>query len=382
MSVEAIKLSDCIPGLEQSVVPAWVMLPEPVEFVWANDAALGLWRASSREELFARDMISKAPAKVVARTRDVVARVLAGNIVREEWTFYPRGEPELVLLDLRAVRLDDGRLAVLNQATTITEAVPAAVQRAVAVFRHSAVISAFVDGHGVIVSQNPAALLLFGETRSWLRWFADPSRAEAMLAEALTGEAVRAEVPVLAQGQPRWHVVEVQSLRDPITGELGVLVEHHDETARVEAERLAQSRGEHIDELSETLALVEAQRREILALSAPILEVGGGTLAVPIIGSFDEQKGEELEGRLLEAVSARGVREVIFDLTGVAEVEEQTAARLRQLVSAIRLLGARPRITGVCARLAVELLDAGFDLDAIPTSRSLAEGLGRAHRRR
>jgi rsbT co-antagonist protein RsbR len=377
MSTEPVLLADCEAGLELVAVPAWVIEIEPTKIIWANEPALELWHARTRAELYARDMDTGAPEKVRARVRHIVEQVCAGKVLREEWAFYPRGEAIMVLVDFRAVTLSDGRLGVLNQALPIVDAAPPSLRRAITMSRHSSVMSAFVDADGGILSKNPAALLAFGEMRSWTSWLSDRAQAEEILRRVAAGETVRTQAQVAAGEESRWHVIEAQALRDPVTGELGVLVEHSDETARIEAEQLADSRSQRIDALSATLRVVEQQRREILALSAPLLDVGDRTLAVPIIGRLSETQTGEIMAKILDAVAAHDVRHVILDLTGMPEVDERSAARLRQLVRALRLLGATPTITGIRPELALALTSSGFDLEGVATLRSLAEGLRR-----
>lgn len=192
--------------------------------------------------------------------------------------FYPRGEPTMKLVELRGVTRPDGGFGMLNQALPLTDTATESLHRAITMSRHSSIMSALVGADGGILTQNPAALFAFGQSHSWTSWFREPGQAERLLRAALAGETARAQLQVAAGGVLRWHMVDAHALRDPVTGELGVLVEHSDETARVEAEQLAESRGQRIE-------IVEQQRREILSLSAPILDVGDQTLAVPIPAS-------------------------------------------------------------------------------------------------
>jgi rsbT co-antagonist protein RsbR len=365
-------------SLVHSAVPVWVIVGETIKFVWANDLALELWHAPDRAELFARDMIAGAPEKVLARTRHVVEQVRTGKIVREEYVFYPRGKPTPVVLDLRGVLLADGSLGVLNQALPLSET-PDAVRRAMTMARHTTIMAALVRADGSILTKNPAALLAFDEHDSWIAWLADANLAPEILRAALAGETVRVLAQVSARGSLRWHMIDAHALRDPVSGELGVLVEHIDETARIDAEQLAAARGQRIDDLSATVELIERQRREILALSAPLLDVGHRTLAVPIIGRLDDEQSNALMSKLLDAVRDRGARHVILDVTGVAEIDQGSALRLQRLLSALRLLGAASTITGVRPALALELTQSGVDLEGVTTLRSLAAGLQHAH---
>lgn len=382
MTAEFIHLARCEAGLAQSAVPVWIFVADTTEFVWANDAAVELWQAPDRAELFGRNVLAGAPEKVLARTRHAVEQVRAGKIVREEWAFYPKGKSTMVLLDLRGIMLADGRLGVLNQALPVEAATSGSLQRTITMARHSSVLTALVADGGRILTQNPAASIAFGELGSWTSWFCDVTQAKQILGRALAGESVKAQARVTARGQQRWHMVDAQALRDPVTGDLGALVEHSDETARIDAERLAEDRGQRIDVLSAALDLVEQQRREILELSAPILDIGDQTLAVPIIGRLGDTQSVEIMTKLLDAVAARSVRHVILDVTGVATVDEGSANRLQQMVRALGLLGATPMITGIRPQLAQELTNAGFDLDGVTTLRSLAQGLRRLEGRR
>jgi rsbT co-antagonist protein RsbR len=377
VALELARLVDCEIGLALSPIPVWVISYDDaiLKMVWANDAALELWRAPSREDLFARDFMTGAPEKVSARLRHAVEQARLGRILREEFAFYPRGKPVMKLVELRGIIRLDGGFGMLNQALPVDETATEALQRAIVMSRHSSVMSSLVRADGRILAQNPAALQTFGESESWTSWFFEPAEAEQLLRTALAGEAARAQVQVMARGVLRWHLVDAHPLRDPVTSELGVLAEHSDETARIEAEQLAEARAQHIDELNTTLAIVEQQRREILALSAPILDIGDRTLAVPIIGQFSREQSEEIAIKLLDAVSNRNARHVILDVTGVAAVDEGSAGRLHHLLRSLRLLGVTPMITGVSPALALQLVGSGLDLSGVSISRSLADGL-------
>lgn len=354
MSVVCAKLQECEAGLAVSPSPVWVADVQTLAVLWANPPALELWRASSLEELYHRDLITGAPERVLARLRNVIARVLAGEVLCEEWTFYPRGEPTTWLLHLRKISLPDGSDAMLNQAMPLAVEASPSVMRALVAMRHLSTPVAYVGEAGDLRMQNPAAMAEFGETTTtgttgttgtWPAWFVDPAQAWRILRAAHAGAHVHEEARVRGQQGERWHVIEAHPLRDPVLGDLGVLALHRDETARLAAQQSA----------AEQLRVVEAQRLEILALAAPILVVGADTLALPIIGRLDAARSGEIMERLLLTITERRARRVILDLTGVVEMDEVGVGRLVALFAAIRLLGAAPVLTGVRPALA-ELL--------------------------
>lgn len=61
--------------------------------------------------------------------------------------------------------------------------------------------------------------------------------------------------------------------------------------------------------------LLQQVSSELRRVSTPILQVGEGVLALPIVGTFDEPRANDARDDLLKAV-ARTVPQVVIDLTG------------------------------------------------------------------
>ncbi|MGK3987931.1 PAS domain-containing protein [Sorangium sp. So ce136] len=372
-------LDQRLSALELSILPTWVYDHDLYRFPWANAKALQFWRATDRAELLARDL-SDLSAAVRARL-DGYLRVLAeGGTVVEDWTLYPRGKPATVTLHGQAIRLDDERLAILFQALPKGAGVDASMVRGVEAVRHSSVLVSLVDREGTVLFHNPAALRAFG----------DAPRIDAAFPDEGVGAAVRGaidadapwsgEVQVLTADGERWHQVEARRTTDPVTGAPAVLVQQLDVTAQRRAEGQIEEQGRLIDELNRSLALVEEQRRQILELSAPILDVGRGTLAVPLIGRLDAERGGELGERLLPAIVAQRASHVVLDVTGADALDPDGAAALEQLARAIQLLGSRPILTGVRPEVARALVDVDLGEDLV-VLRSLGRGLEVSRRR-
>lgn len=128
--------------------------------------------------------------------------------------------------------------------------------------------------------------------------------------------------------------------------------------------------------LREKLLQIEAQREVIRALSSPIIEVWDKVLTVPIIGAIDSSRAAELMDNLLQAVTRSRARYAILDLTGVEEVDSDTAAHLLGLVRAVRLLGAESVITGIHPRIAQTIVDLELETRGLTVLASLREALG------
>ncbi|WP_437911487.1 PAS domain-containing protein [Sorangium sp. So ce302] len=133
--------------------------------------------------------------------------------------------------------------------------------------------------------------------------------------------------------------------------------------------------------LQTKLDVIEAQQRVIRELAAPIIEVWDGVLALPMIGVVDSARTADAMESLLEAISSRGARFAVLDLTGVQMVDTKVADHLIKLVRAIQLLGAEGIICGIRPTVAQTMVALGLDLSAIVTKANLRAGLMHCMRR-
>src|SRR5262245_10258983 len=138
-----MKWTQRMAGMELSVIPVWVIDPEPMRILWANSAAVKIWQARDEDEQLARELFCVAP-HVIARTQTIVALLRQGQTVFEEWTLYPRGVPTPVKLHFAGVPLDDGRIGMLNQAMLGELAQQPTLLRGIEALHHTTVKVALV----------------------------------------------------------------------------------------------------------------------------------------------------------------------------------------------------------------------------------------------
>ncbi len=120
---------------------------------------------------------------------------------------------------------------------------------------------------------------------------------------------------------------------------------------------------------------VEAQAREIIDISTPVLKVWDGVLVSPLIGSLDSRRAEKFTEVLLNGVAKNQAQVVLIDITGVAAIDTQIARHLLEASSAVQLLGAKVILTGVRPAIAQTFVHLGVDLEKIISRSSLASGL-------
>ena len=216
--------------------PVWLYDPHRSRGVYANRPALALWGAERLEDLLARDFSVLSPA-VKTRTDRLVQLTADGGEVSERWTFYPNGQPFTVEATISAFPLAEGPDILLFEASPVE--VGAEERRAVEALRHTSAAITLFARDGARLFANPTAYGAYGDREGGFAGpFVDPEAGQALFAAALAGEH-RAGVHEVATRQGRrWHHMDAHPVSDPVTGDLGVLLNEQDVTARVEAESL------------------------------------------------------------------------------------------------------------------------------------------------
>lgn len=128
-------------------------------------------------------------------------------------------------------------------------------------------------------------------------------------------------------------------------------------------------------ELEEKLAIIEEQRAAIHTLSAPIIHVWDGVLALPVVGLLDQERAADMTERILHAVVHSRAHYAILDLTGVAQVDAVTADHVVRILQAIQLLGAQAFVTGIRPAVAQTLTALGTGFAGVKTLSNLREAL-------
>lgn len=124
--------------------------------------------------------------------------------------------------------------------------------------------------------------------------------------------------------------------------------------------------------------VIEAQRATLRELSTPIIPITDTTMVMPLIGTIDSQRAQQVMEALLMGVSNYHANLVILDITGVPIVDTQVAQAFIQAAQAVKLLGAQVMLTGIQPQIAQTLVHLGVDLRGIQTCGSLQAGIAAA----
>ncbi len=142
------------------------------------------------------------------------------------------------------------------------------------------------------------------------------------------------------------------------------------EQQRAEAERIA---------LQEQV--IQAQREALRELSTPLLPLDHNVLAMPLVGSIDSNRAQQVMETLLEGIAQYQADVAIVDITGVKVVDTQVAQAIIRTAQAVRLLGAQVILTGIQPQMAQTLVHLGADLGGIVTRSTFQSGIAYALQR-
>jgi rsbT co-antagonist protein RsbR len=187
----------------------------------------------------------------------------------------------------------------------------------------------------------------------------------ADLRRALAGETVKS----ISAGSGLSYEQTFVPLRDAqgeISGMLGVAIDTTDRT-RAEEQRIA---------LQEEV--IQAQQAALRELSTPLIPIAEGVIAMPLIGTIDSARAQQMMEALLTGVAEQQSEVAIVDITGVQVVDTQVAAALLRTAQAVQMLGAKVVLTGIRPEVAQTLVGIGADLSSIITKGTFQMGIAYA----
>jgi rsbT co-antagonist protein RsbR len=197
-------------------------------------------------------------------------------------------------------------------------------------------------------------------------------RDELPVFRAVRGEATRdVELFVRHAEAPDgvWITVNGRPLFDGEGRVTGGLVVCRDDTER---KRGAAERARLQEEI------IQFQSAVLRELSTPLIPISDEVVVMPLIGSMDARRAEQMMETLLEGIARNRARVAILDITGVPVVDTQVADALLRVAQSARLLGTHVVLTGIRPEVAQTLIGLGTSLDGITTRGTLQSGIAYA----
>ena len=120
---------------------------------------------------------------------------------------------------------------------------------------------------------------------------------------------------------------------------------------------------------------IAAQQQAILELSTPVIPIMDRIIVLPLVGSIDSQRAQDVMRTLLAGIREHRARVVILDITGVPIVDSGVANHLNKTIQAAKLKGAHTIVTGMSDAVAEAIVDLGIDWSGVDTLSDLQTGL-------
>jgi CheY-like chemotaxis protein/anti-anti-sigma regulatory factor len=127
--------------------------------------------------------------------------------------------------------------------------------------------------------------------------------------------------------------------------------------------------------------VIRMQAAMLEELSTPLIPLSDAVVIMPLVGTIDSKRAEQILSVVSQGVVSKGARVAIIDITGVPTVDTQVASVLIRASQAVRLLGAEVVLTGIRSRVARALVELGVDLGGLVTRGSLQAGITYAQSR-
>jgi len=117
-------------------------------------------------------------------------------------------------------------------------------------------------------------------------------------------------------------------------------------------------------------------------LSTPLIPISNATVVMPLIGSIDSRRAQQIMDTLLSGIASQQAAIAILDITGVVTVDTHVADALVRAAQAVKLLGAQAILTGIRPEVAQLIVALGIDLTNLATFSTLQAGIAYALKQR
>lgn len=299
------------------------------------------------------------------------------------------GHPVVVSQTLVMLKDEDGNpegLAVIANDVTEYKESEAKINRLTAILENTTDLVILTNEYWEITYANPSVMELLGY---------EPEEVVGETAQ-IFAYAPPGEKPVVNEEQPLPPGLEDSGVwvgEIPLRRKDGsplmvseVLVLLKDDKGNIEgfgviarditAERAAEAEREQMQ-----MEIIETQRRALAELSTPTVPVINGVVVMPLSGTIDTRRGQQIMETLLQAIVAQQAEVAIIDITGVPVVDTGVANHLLQVGLAANMLGAEFVLVGISSEVAQTIVRLGVDLSGVTTRANLQSGIEYALRR-
>ncbi|MBO6827142.1 MAG: PAS domain-containing protein [Sneathiella sp.] len=240
----------------------WVFNIDEHRFWWANNAAIKFWEKQSLADFLSVDLSDDSEV-VRERLKEIFQTATIGEKLEENWTVYPDGKPKMVMVTFTPVILEKNKKGLLIEASPqLKEELDPRAKRILEAVRYTPLIISTFSNTGMMIAQNPAAAKLYGsgekqDTMLQSR-YTDPLVVETLLNLGDEQQRFATDIQVQTRTGQRWHTLNAEAGRDPVTGDKVIIITEEDITERANTQQ-------QLQQLNATLEQRVAARTEELS---------------------------------------------------------------------------------------------------------------------
>ncbi|WP_203332047.1 STAS domain-containing protein [Planococcus beigongshangi] len=151
-----------------------------------------------------------------------------------------------------------------------------------------------------------------------------------------------------------------------------------DETIEENIHRLA--RLNEARQIRQLENLVEEKTVELKMLvkeiSSPIIPVLEGIVVVPLLGTYDEERADELMIKTLQNLPKYKAEYLVLDLTGLNNnFTQQAASLIEKLGATARMIGTETVLVGISPKMSMVITESGIDISGFNCFQTLQHGI-------
>ncbi|GAK09776.1 STAS domain-containing protein [Geomicrobium sp. JCM 19038] len=120
---------------------------------------------------------------------------------------------------------------------------------------------------------------------------------------------------------------------------------------------------------------IELTRKEMYAVSIPLVPVWKGVAVLPIIGDLDDERSTYLQNQTLNRATELSLTCIVIDLSGINSINTWFAQNLSNLIQALRLLGIIVVLSGMRPELSQTIVRLGIRFKNTRTYLTLEQAL-------
>ncbi len=122
-------------------------------------------------------------------------------------------------------------------------------------------------------------------------------------------------------------------------------------------------------------ALLAEQMSTMSAMSTPVMQIWKDILMIPIVGTVDSARSQEIMDAMLEGLERTDSEIILLDIQGVASIDSAVANHLLKITKAVTMMGCHCIVSGVTSHVAQAMANLGLELGGVNSAPTLRKGL-------